>query len=42
MSRIITKFLLLMAFVFSFNVTYAKDKNEPQLQYSIKRAHPIN
>ena len=25
-----------MAFVFSFNVTYAKDKDEPQLQYSIK------
>lgn len=36
MSRIITKLLLLMAFVFSFNVTYAKDKDEPQLQYSIK------
>lgn len=30
MSRVITKLLLLMAFVFSFNVTYAKDKDEPQ------------
>lgn len=36
MSRIITKLLLLMAFVFSFNVTYAKDKDESKLQYSIQ------
>ncbi|MCD8290911.1 MAG: hypothetical protein LUC91_05355 [Prevotella sp.] len=36
MNKIITKLLLLIAFVVSVNVAYAKDNDASQLQYSIK------